>query len=137
MVILRVYIVTETTIVVCYPRAGWYNTAQLKPNSIYTHWDFLATHRHPPGNQVNMTVKYVRSGGYDDDQQSWSRRRDVIIVSACRLMIITVIVFAYIWRQDIDASVDEVYQVLRSSWLFQHESFEVCGSFAALGRCVQ
>lgn len=124
------HIVAKTTIIVCSPRAGWYSTA--KKDLVVQNWDFLATHCQLPGSQVKMTVKDVKSGGYGNGQHRWSRRWDVIIVPACRLVIVTVIICAFIWRQDIDASVDEVYQVLRSSWLFQHESFEVCGSFIAL-----
>jgi len=71
----------------------------------------------PPVKKSKMAVK-----GTNFDP--WTVRLDAI-ASICRLMIIAAIICAYIWRLDIDGSVDAAYQALRMSWLFQHETFEV------------
>lgn len=43
----------------------------------------------------------------------------------CRLIAVSLTGLVWLFQQEADDKLDEMWQVLRASWWFQHESFEV------------
>ena len=70
-----------------------------------------------------MAFKPRANGGRVDGR--WTGGWDMLIVFSCRLVIVTCVFCACIWHREMDGYVDTLYQALRSSSVFQHDSFEV------------